>query len=173
MKKSVFFLLSTILALCLNNATAQVFDDGGATSPNNMEERTAGGKKIIRSRLLTNEETNTQQGKLPPRVLLYFKNFKIDLTPSGRVICSFDLTMRNATPNKINTFNAQFIWPSIKTTGSFYDVPAKSERYLSLALMGKGCYSMDKAPNIIVNHCRIKGMSAEECSEAVRWIKIK
>ena len=165
-------MVSIVLVLYLNNASAQVFGDDGTTSPNNIEE-TAGGKKIIRSRLLTNSEVNTQQGKLPPRILLYFKNFKINLTPSGRVVCSFDLTMRNATPNKINTFNAQFVWPSIKTTGSFYDVPAKSERYLSLALMGKGCYSMDKAPNVIVNHCRIKGMSAEECSEAVRWIKIK
>ena len=150
-----------------------MFENGGAVSSNNTDERTIGGKRIIRSKLLTNDEADNQQAKLPPRIMLYFKNFKINLTPSGRVICSFDLTMRNATPNKINTFNAQFVWPSIKTSGSFYDVPARSERYLSLALMGKGCYSMDKTPNIIVNHCRIKGMSAEECSEAVRWIKIK
>ena len=157
-----------------NNVRAQVFDGMQSETQNNTEERTAGGKKIIRSKVLTNDEVNTQDTKqLPPMIMVYFKNFKINLTPSGRVICNFDLTMRNATPNKINTFNAQFVWPSIKTSGSFYDVPARAERYLSLALMGKGCYSMDKTPNIIVNHCRIKGMSAEECSKAVRWVKIK
>jgi len=173
LKKSVRFLLRVVLSLYMWNAHAQMFDDGGVASKNKSEEKTGGGKRIIRSRILTNNEASYQKEKRPPRIILYFKNFKINLTPSGRVVCSFDLTMRNATPNKINTFNAQFVWPSIKTTGSFYDVPANSERYLSLALMGKGCYSMDKTPNVIVNHCRIKDMSAEECSEAVRWVKIK
>ena len=32
--------------------------------------------------------------------------------------------------------------------------------YVEYALMGKGCYSMDKSPNIVVNRCRGKGISA-------------
>ena len=159
--------------LGIANVSAQMFETTPLTQQNNQPETTVGGKQIIRTPLINKTEKNKEQKKKVSRILMYYKNFKIDITPSGRVMCDFDLVIHNSTPNKINTLNAQFVWPSIKTNASFYDVPARSERYLSLTLMGNGCYSMDKAPNIVLNHCRIKGMSEKECASAIHWVKVK
>jgi len=169
-RKLVLILWYIVITCNIAIANAQVFEkDNAATS----QEVTTSGKKIIRSKLLTSKEAGRQENKPSPRIMIYFRNFKIDITPSGRVMCDFDLSIRNLTPNKINTLNAQFIWPAIKTGASFYEVPSLHERYISMTLMGKGCYTMDKVPNIVVNHCRIKGMSSEECAKAVRWVKMR
>ncbi len=170
MRKLVLILWVIAVVGAISTANAQVFESGDADT---LQEVTDSGKKIFRSKLLTVQDTNKQQNSPSPRIMIYFRNFKINLTPSGRVMCDFDLSIRNVTPNKINTLNAQFIWPEIKTGASFYEVPSLHERYISMTLMGKGCYTMDKTPNIVVNHCRIKGMSSEECAKVVRWVKMR
>ena len=151
---------------------AQMFEDTSATKSQAVET-TQSGKKIIRTPIISQAEKNNVQNQPQSRVLMYYKNFKISTTPSGRIMCDFDLVLHNYTPNKINTLNVQLVWPSIKTAASFYDVPARRQHYQSLTLLGQGCYSMDKAPNIVVNHCRIKGMSGEECASSVLWVKAK
>ena len=43
--------------------------------------------------------------------------------------------------------------------------------YMDVMLLGEGCFSMDKTPTIEVNRCRVKGMSEDKCSDAIRWFK--
>ncbi len=160
-------------ALISTNSSAQLFEDAVKQPKNQQLETTASGKKIIRNPIISQAEKSKVTSGVKPKILMYYKNFKVNTTPSGRIMCDFDLIIHNSTPNKITTLNTQLVWPSIKTSASFYEVPAYSERYTSMTLIGQGCYSMDKTPNIVVNHCRVKGMSGEECSAAILWVKVK
>jgi len=56
------------------------------------------------------------------------------------------------------------------TVLSFNSVTPQVEYHYTYSLLGDGCYSMDKAPNIVINRCRVKGMSQQVCASKVRWI---
>ena len=143
------------------------------TSQSSAATTTASGKRIMRNPIINQAQKAQAEQKSTPRIMLYYRNFKIDTTPSGRIMCDFDIVLHNSTSKQINTLNMQLVWPNIKTSASFYDVPPRQEQYLAMTLLGKGCYSMDKAPNIVVNLCRIKGMSGEECANSIIWVKIR
>ena len=72
---------------------------------------------------------------------------------------------------KLSSLAVRLKWPSIETPLTFIDVNPNQEYHMAYTLLGDGCYSMDKVPNIIINRCRVKGMSQEECARKVRWIR--
>lgn len=163
--------LLLLFSFVVNNVCAQSFgeQEGLSVSTNTVDAS----KKILRTPLLNQSQKNMAETNATPKIMLYYRNFKIDTTPSGRIMCDFDIVIHNSSSYKINTLSMQLIWPSIKTSASFYDVNPREENYLPMTLLGKGCYSMDKVPNIVVNLCRIKGMSGEECSKSIFWVKIR
>ena len=171
MHKSLYLGLILCIIMAAPNTNAQSFGNeaeySGATNNNNTN------KKILRNPIINQTQKAQEEQKKTPKIMLYYRNFKVDTTPSGRIMCDFDIVIHNSTPNKINTLNMQLIWPKIKTSASFYDVQPRQENYLPMALLGNGCYSMDKAPNIVVNLCRIKGMSGEECANSLMWVKVR
>lgn len=169
-----FLSLGLILISCsllAPNVSAQSF--GGMEVDSPAPVSTNNTKRILKNPIVNQAQKNQTEMDSNPKIMLYYRNFKIDTTPSGRIMCDFELVLQNATPYKINTINMQLVWPSIQTSASFYDVAPRKENYLSMTLMGKGCYSMDKVPNVVVNLCRIKGMSGTQCASSIMWVKVR
>ena len=177
MHKISFYSLFTVCAgLLVSQSHAQTFEavpENNTAAVHETASFSASGKKIMRNPIINQEQKKQQEDSPQPRIMLYYRKFKIDTTPSGRIMCDFDLVIHNSTPYKINTLNLQLVWPSIKTSASFYDVNPRSENYIPMSLIGKGCYSMDKYPNVVVNLCRIKGMKGQQCASSIIWVKVR
>lgn len=105
------------------------------------------------------------------KIYMFYRNFKIETTPSGRVMCNLRLSVLTTIPEGINTLNFRLVWPEMVTGLGFYNVAPFQETFHDISLLGDGCYSLDRTPNVVVNTCRIKGMSAAECAQALVWSK--
>lgn len=106
-----------------------------------------------------------------PKIMLYMRDFKIDRNINNRPSCSARFYILSSIPEKITNISYRLKWPEIETALSFNDVEPNTPTYFDYTLLGDGCYSMDKAPNIIVNRCRIKGMSQRQCADAIQWME--
>ncbi len=72
---------------------------------------------------------------------------------------------------RLINLDVKLVWPNMTTVVSFANVQPNTQTYYNYALMGDGCYSMDKMPNIVVNRCRVKGMSSAECASNIVWLR--
>ncbi len=105
-----------------------------------------------------------------PRIMLYMRNFKISRNINGIPNCNMRFYVLSTLSEKITNISYRLKWPSIETALSFDNVQPNSAMYFDYSLLGNGCYNMDKAPNIIVNRCRVKGMSQQTCANAIEWL---
>lgn len=105
-----------------------------------------------------------------PKILLYARDFKISRNMNGSVNCTMRFYVMSTMKEKITNISYRLKWPDMETALSFNDVPPNTPNYFDYSLLGNGCYNMDKAPNVIVNRCRIKGMTQRECADAIRWL---
>lgn len=103
-------------------------------------------------------------------ILMYMKDFNVYRSPSGQTRCSVQFALATTLGTKISNISYRLQWPKMDTVLSFSDVAPMVENHFNYSLLGDGCYSMDKSPNIIINRCRVKGMSQRACAEKVRWI---
>ena len=103
-------------------------------------------------------------------ILLYMKDFKVYRSASGQTRCSMLFAVSTTLKDKVSNLSYRLKWPSMETVLSFSDVPPQVEHHFNYTLLGDGCYSMDKTPNIIINRCRAKGLSQRACAGKVRWI---
>ncbi len=103
-------------------------------------------------------------------ILLYMKNFKVYRSASGQTRCSMLFAISTTLKDKITNISYRLKWPNMETVLSFNDVPPQVENHFNYTLLGDGCYSMDKTPNIIINRCRAKGLSQRTCADKVRWV---
>lgn len=124
-------------------------------------------KGVVQIRFVGNEVVVDDK----PKTLLYMRNFKISQNLDGKTNCSMRFFVRSSAPEKITNLSFRLKWPKIETALSFDDVMPNVATYFDYSLIGDGCYSMDSAPNIIVNRCRIKGMSQRQCADTIQWIK--
>jgi len=108
---------------------------------------------------------------LRPKIFLSYRDFKISRNLSNMVVCNMRFFVLSTFPQKINNISYRLKWPNMETALSFNNVEPNVATYYDYALLGNGCYDMDKAPNVIVNRCRIKGMSSQECANAIRWVE--
>lgn len=104
-------------------------------------------------------------------IMLYMKNFNIYRSPSGKIRCSARFAVLTTLPVRLSNISYRLKWPKMETALSFSDVEPGVENHFDYALLGDGCYTMDKQPNIIINRCRAKGLSQRQCASRVRWIK--
>lgn len=105
-----------------------------------------------------------------PRILLYMRDFKISRDLKGMVNCDMRFYVLSNISEKITNISYRLKWPNIETALSFDDVAPNTAVYYDYSLLGNGCYGMDKAPNITVNRCRVKGMSQQDCAMAIQWL---
>lgn len=113
-------------------------------------------------------EKRTEEESL---IFLFYKDFDIRQTMSGMIMCDVRFSVLHTLDNKINNLSFRLKWPEIETTLSYNDVEPNTETYFDYTLVGDGCYSMDKIPNVIVNRCRVKGLSQSACANKIRWLK--
>ncbi len=104
-------------------------------------------------------------------IMLYMKNFSVYRSPSGQTRCSARFAVLTTLPVKLSNISYRLKWPNMETVLSFSDVEPGVENHFDYGLLGDGCFSMDRQPNIVVNRCRAKGMTQRECASKIRWIK--
>ena len=114
------------------------------------------------------DQNNTSDDK--ELILLYMKDFKVYRSASGQTRCSMQFAVSTTLKDKLTNLSYRLKWPKMETVLSFNDVPPQVENTFNYTLLGDGCYSMDKTPNIIINRCRAKGLSQRACAGKVRWI---
>ena len=108
--------------------------------------------------------------KKADNIFLYYDRFRIDNYQKNFPRCDVRFNILSNLDRKITQLDVKLVWPDMTTTLSFSDVLPNTQTYYNYSLMGKGCYSMDKAPNIVVNRCRVRGMTASECAAKLVWL---
>ena len=121
--------------------------------------------KLIEYKIADNNKSDDTE-----LILLYMKDFKIYRSASGQTRCSMLFAISTTLQSSINNISYRLKWPKMETVLSFNNVPPQVEHHFNYTLLGDGCYSMDKTPNIIINRCRSKGLSQRACAGKVRWI---
>lgn len=104
-------------------------------------------------------------------IFLYYSDFSLEQTLSGTIMCNVRFNIMTTLDRKLNNLSVRLKWPKLETTLSFVSVNPNEQTYLSYTLLGEGCYTMDKLPNIIVNRCRVKNMTQQDCAGRIRWLK--
>jgi hypothetical protein len=103
-------------------------------------------------------------------IFLFYDDFRMTNTSSSLSGCNVRFNILSNLDQQINRLDVKLVWPKMTTTLSFSNVAPNTQTYYNYALVGDGCYNMDKAPNIIVNRCRVKGMTASECAKKLVWL---
>lgn len=106
-------------------------------------------------------------------IYLYYSDFAVHRRTADSVMCDVKFQILTTFDRKLNTLAVRLKWPNMETPLSFVDVNPNQQYHMMYSLLGDGCYSMDGIPNVIINRCKIKGMSQEECARRVRWLKKK
>ncbi len=104
-------------------------------------------------------------------ILLYMKSFNVYRTASQQVRCAVRFAVTSVYNEKVSNISYELRWPKMSTRLSFSNMEPQVEYYVDYLLLGDGCYTMDKKPNVIVNRCRVRNKTQEECAASVRWIK--
>lgn len=146
-----------------------------ASEQNQPAQRPAAPQNYQRNPIISQSDMSSQpiSGETNSKVFIYMRNFNIESTPSGRIMCSVRFSIMTNIPGGVNTLNLRFKWPKMTTSIAFYDVKEGEETYHDVTLLGEGCYTLDRVPNVIVNTCRIKGVSAKDCASRIMWVKAK
>lgn len=116
-----------------------------------------------------------KDGKIDPNedtslIFLYYSDFKMTRTYAAGVGCKLRFNVLSNLNQRLINLSVKLVWPEMTTNVSFNNVNPNIENHFSYALFGQGCYNMDKIPNIVVNRCRIKGMTQEDCAKKIRWL---
>lgn len=112
---------------------------------------------------------NVNQQKPKPQIFIYMRDFKVSRTLNGSINCSMRFYVYTTLKEKLTNLSCRLKWPDMETVLVFDDVEPDTRTYFDYSLLGEGCYGMDKAPNIIVNRCRVKGMTQQQCAQNIRW----
>ena len=99
------------------------------------------------------------------------KNFKIFKSLAGITSCSMNFHVKSSLKTPVSNISFRLKWPNFETPVSFDDVSVNGEVYKAHAFAGDVCYTLDKTPNIIVNRCRVKGMTQQDCANRIEWVK--
>ena len=92
---------------------------------------------------------------------------------NGATTCDVKFQVLTTLDRKLSSLALRLQWKEMDTPLNFIDVNPNQIYHMNYTLLGDGCYSMDTVPNIVINRCRVKGMTQEECARKVRWIRKK
>ena len=104
-------------------------------------------------------------------IFLYYSNFSVHKGLAGGIMCDVRFIVMSTLDRKLNNLSVKLKWPGMETALNFNDVAPNVENYFYYTLVGDGCYTMDKIPNVIVNRCRVSRMTQQECASKIRWLK--
>ena len=83
------------------------------------------------------------------QIFLYYTDFRIDRSIGGQSTCDVRFFVNTNLNSRLINLDVKLVWPGMTTNLSFVDVPPNSPTYFDYALVGDGCYTMDKMPNIV------------------------
>ncbi len=115
--------------------------------------------------------TTNKKVKAEGYIYVYYSDFSLGQMMSGSTTCDVKFQILTTLDRKLNSLAMRLKWQNMDTPLTFIDVNPNQQYHLNYTLLGDGCYSMDKIPNIVINRCRVKGMTQEDCAARVRWIK--
>lgn len=104
-------------------------------------------------------------------ILISYDSFKVHKSFDSMVRCSIRIYVLNDFKDKITSFAFKLHWPDISTTVQMNRLNPGVRTYKDIMLLGDGCFNLDKTPTIEINRCRIKGVTQEQCADAVKWYK--
>jgi hypothetical protein len=104
------------------------------------------------------------------KILIYYDNYKLHRGFDKLLKCSIRVYVINDLQENITSLGFRLKWPEIATAVEMRQVKHGVKTYTDLMLLGDGCLRMDKTPTIEVNRCRVKGMTQEQCADAVQWL---
>lgn len=128
------------------------------------EERSVYSFKVVNGEIVVDENADRN-------ILVYYGNYKINQRFDNWISCSIRMYVLNDLQTKITSFGAKLHWPDISTTIQMNHLEPGIKNYKDIMLLGEGCLHLDKTPTIEVNRCRVKGMSQEDCANAVKWFR--
>lgn len=105
----------------------------------------------------------------PRSILISYGNYSVNQGFDGMVRCSLRIYVMNDFMERITNFSFKLHWPDLTTSVQMNRLNPGVNTYKDILLLGKGCFNLDKVPTIEVNRCRVKGMTQEQCADAVRW----
>ncbi len=108
--------------------------------------------------------------KATNKIFMYYKDFKMSNSINGHVSCDLSIWLVTDLDRRLINLDAKLIWPGMGTVVSFSNVMPNTPTYYNYTLLGDGCYNLDKMPNIVVNRCRVKGMSSSQCASNIIWL---
>jgi hypothetical protein len=106
-------------------------------------------------------------------IFLYYRDFQIRKNMGGRVSCKVSFILTTTLNRKLANISMRLIWPGLETSLSYDSVEPNQETAFNYVLVGEGCFNMDKMPNIVVNRCRVKGLTQQQCASKIRWLTKK
>ena len=110
----------------------------------------------------------------PPRsILISYENYQINKSFDNWIRCSLRIYVLNDLTERINNFSFKLHWPEMDTSIQMNRLNPGVRTYKDVVLLGEGCFNLDKAPTVEVNRCRVKGMTQEQCADAVKWFQSK
>ena len=104
-------------------------------------------------------------------IYLFYSDFNVGSMMNGATTCDVKFQILTTLDRKLTSLAIRLKWPDMDTPLTFIEVNPNQKYHMTYTLLGDGCYSMDKIPNIVINRCRVKGMTQEECASKVRWIR--
>lgn len=114
-----------------------------------------------------------QDGKVQAEgyIYVFYSDFSVGSMMNGSTTCDVKFQILTTLDRKLNSLALRLKWPKMNTPLTFIDVNPNQQYHFTYTLLGDGCYSMDKIPNMVINRCRVKGMTQEECARRVRWLR--
>lgn len=109
----------------------------------------------------------TDEGKIN----IYMRDFKISKNLTGITSCSMSFHVYSTLSNVVSNISFRLKWPDLETPLSFDNIGSGKTVFQNHAFAGKVCYTLDRTPNLIVNRCRVKGMSQQDCANHIEWVK--
>lgn len=106
-------------------------------------------------------------------ILVSYDSFQVHKSFDTMVRCSIRVYVLNDFTDRITDFSFKLHWPDISTSVQMNRLNPGVRTYKDIMLLGDGCFSLDKTPTIEVNRCRAKGMTENQCADAVKWYKIR
>ena len=159
---------ATVSATRAQEAQKRLQDDEDALTPFDYEEdyEAKNLPKEIKPVISRDKNNNRIYDEL---LLVSMKDFNVYRGLSGQVRCSARFFVVSTYKDVVSNVSYQLKWPNMSTRLSFSKIKPNIQYYYDYLLIGDGCYTMDKAPNVIVNRCRVKGKTQQECAATVRW----
>ena len=171
----LFCSLNCILSFEVN---AQVF---GATPSQetfqntfSAEKQQMGNKQVqkpVQFKAVGENTPQAEPNKKKPIIKIYMDNFRIVPSFSKTTQCMMTFHVDSTIETPISNISFRLKWPNMETPVSFDNVPVGKVPSQNYMLYGDGCYQMDTPPTVIVNRCRVKGLTQEACTDLIKWVQ--